>query len=410
MNAFPKAASDFMMLQSVIAQSRLSLDSGAGSYKRQEILRRVGRNPDATEEVGAKELVALQGIVFGHLRNARVIEFDARTYASLYHEADVYTEEQLCGTKWEPERPNGTWPAGYASQDAWVDKYLRTLLERGKDLPFPERLPFESVFFSYGGLGLTAVQKGFRGIGGPDAISCELIGHLLVQNGLVIEFVNALSTSGESQVMLYPLRDTNNTLRGFAPGLPVVSKPWLDTDGPWYAPYTLMPWVLSALVDLVNSYRTFVLQDTSLFYRETYRTKAKKEYGFRKAIPPPFYSLKLKDALVRESGRITVQRWCKPPEHRYDVRGHERIRIARGQMPLDPKLAERLKKRQYRVFTVESLDQETWRLLGERRLPPKRPEEWLAIRRCFVKNYTKGPEGAPYIPAVRRVPRRRSLS
>lgn len=420
MKTLAKVAADFMMLQSVVAESR-----SFKQYERREMLRRQGQHtrwaslPTPDEQ----HLRSFQGVVFGHLRAARVFDIAPSTFGALYHEADVFTENVLCGGSWEPPRTRNdqtqTPPPGYASWADWTKHYCRTLVEKGRDLPYPDKLPFDSVFFGYGGVGMSDVQKGWRGIGGPDAFSCELLGHLLTASGLVCEFVRATSQDGSSEVMVYPLRDPRTTVGGsadpknwsfrmFAPGLPI-EEFGDDDDGPWYAPYTLMPWVLTTLVHLVNSYRKFALQDTSLFYRTEYARRAKRVHGVNRAVPPPFYVLRLKDETVTESARQTVRRWSHP-SHRFDVRGHERIKVARGPLPLDPRLRVKLEKRLYKIFTIETIDQETWALLGQRRLPAKRPDEWLAIRKCWVKDYQKGPDGAPYVPAVRTVPKRRSAT
>ena len=48
--------------------------------------------------------------------------------------------------------------------------------------------------------------------------------------------------------------------------------------------------------------------------------------------------------------------------------------------------------------------------LTERGKPLKQRGEWLAFKVSWVNDYIKGPEDSPYVPAVRRLPKRRPTS
>lgn len=381
-----KVAADFLTLKAHLPRAAASSD-----FPRED-----GSDP---REVLSRAYAALEG--------ARVFDIEPSTWGAIYHEADVYTHEVIAqGGPWTPARQDGTFgdpPAGFADWAAWNEHYLNALGNAGRDLPFPEKLPFPATYIGFDGVALSQVQMGWRGLVDGETIAAELHGYAIRDSGEVFEYFRLFRRSGEAAVGALPIRDPSGALVRFTMGGPAAA----GARGPWYGTSALTPWVVTALVDLVNSYRTFAVQDTSVFYRTEYAARGKREHGMRRAVPPPFYTIRLRDELVRETG--TTQAWRKAAKlrHRFDVRGHERIRVARGTMPLDEKLRRKLEKRKYRIFTVEPLDQDTWRMLAERRLAPKRPDEWLAIRKCWVRSFEKGPEGAPFIPAVRRVPRRR---
>jgi hypothetical protein len=87
--------------------------------------------------------------------------------------------------------------------------------------------------------------------------------------------------------------------------------------------------------------------------------------------------------------------------HRWDVRGHECVRIERGQMPASPKDVENLKKRGYRIYEGMSLlaDDAVRLLVRGIRVPG--PGEWIAVLSYWRDSFVKGPEEKPYVPAAR---------
>lgn len=108
--------------------------------------------------------------------------------------------------------------------------------------------------------------------------------------------------------------------------------------------------------------------------------------------------------VVRER---VVKNLGKPPaprRYKTDVRGHERCRIRRGPLPIDPKLAEKLQHRGYKLFTVNPLDQETFQKLSERGFAYKKSDEWLAVKASWIKDHLSSVDpNLPYVPAVRKL-------
>lgn len=365
-------------------------------------------------------------LVYGDMRMARVFDVDMRTYASLYHTADVYVTEKLGKAKWIPENLAAQIVAGES------DQVRAATVAAGRTLPMPEPLPFPQVFFSFGKgvpmkpqqvfwhlVGNEAGEKEFMQTGislgllpgqlDPGAndfhdATWRLMGFLVTATGMVVGFLEAAHHPSKRKGLVvqtyhFPVNSTNFSAERAA-SLPELRE--------WSKVYSLVPWVITSLVAVVNAHRTFIEQDMSLSYRMNYTQHAKRTFDLKKPIPPPYYQVHLKDQLVRDATRKSLRssyRWHLA--HRFDVRGHERIKVSRGTLPLDPKIQHKLEKRKYVIFTLEEPDVEAYRLLMQRGFPHKRPDEWLAIKRCWVNPFLKGPVDAPYIPSVRTVPMKR---
>jgi hypothetical protein len=79
--------------------------------------------------------------------------------------------------------------------------------------------------------------------------------------------------------------------------------------------------------------------------------------------------------------------------------------VQRGKLPLEDKTARRLEKRGYRIYTYNTMSAEdTTRLMKRPSIPPKKPDEWIAIRATWVDSYVNGPSDAPYVPGLRLMP------
>jgi hypothetical protein len=112
---------------------------------------------------------------------------------------------------------------------------------------------------------------------------------------------------------------------------------------------------------------------------------------------------------------------------RHDVRAHDVVYVKRGKLPLSKADAARLRcygstkvnkllvsklseafdasNRRYKVWTDEQPDEETRYYLRARGHSDRRADaEWLAVRVVRKLAHMKGPEGAPYRPAVRVLP------
>jgi hypothetical protein len=165
------------------------------------------------------------------------------------------------------------------------------------------------------------------------------------------------------------------------------------------------PWLLRTLIELLLESRTSVTA-----HDPTYLQQKRAERvlgGIPMPIPKPYYVVRVRDRRVAIDHARQVARRRLPGcpwqlRHRFDVSGHERCRIKRGPLPLDDKTRKVLEKRRYRIYTVNAPSPEDAHRLAQRGVPPKAPSEWLAILTSQVSSFKKGPEGAPYVPAIRR--------
>lgn len=321
--------------------------------------------------------------VWPRINAARVFDIDLTTYAELYHQADVYTTEVIAGSRWTPQGSGDL-------DDNEVIGHVEKITEAGKVLPFPERLPFDHSLFVYG-QGVTLSETQLLSRAPPDnwdhIEDARLVAHLVSHDGEAYEFIAGTHPSNEAaSIMYYPVRER----------------------GEWQHPYSLIPWVVTGVVDVVNSYRTFVHEVGRMTAKAHTRTALRNSpLRYSRRVPPPFYVVTLKHDLVRDHGRGMGKRgggWTL--RHRFDVRGHERIRMSRGPKPIPEKRRRELEKRGYTIF-FGALDDRHAKLLAERFVRPKTPDEWMALKVCWVRPYTKGPEDAPYVPAVRQQPGRR---
>jgi len=324
--------------------------------------------------------------MLNRVKRSRIFEISPFTFTEIHHAADVYTTEEIYGETWQRPLANEEQP-----EEKALD-YITKVGIAAKHVPYPEKLPFDICLFIYNPhLDFTKNQAGLR-LTEHTINNCagvKLIGHLVGDNE-VAEFV-----------ALKPKDEELNWGLSFIP---------MRIDDTWVRGVTLTPWIIQGLVSLVNNYRTFIVEHVHTFGAKlNYKKIAKKYKGIPRSIPPPYYTVKLKQKLIRDAARKTFRSTpLREYGHRFDVRGHERVRIKRGKLPLDPKIEADLRKRKYRIFTSTPIDFDCYRLLTERNIFNKRPDEWMAIKISWVESYVKGPADAPYIPSVRKVDRKAS--
>tara|TARA_Y100000034_G_scaffold125408_1_gene174906 strand:+ start:360 stop:1994 length:1635 start_codon:yes stop_codon:yes gene_type:complete len=185
-------------------------------------------------------------------------------------------------------------------------------------------------------------------------------------------------------------------------------------NGKWTDPIpTNAPWVLTAISYAVMDHRTVILERSGGKVRTGMRREAQKisKILIRPFTPPHFYRIQLRQ-------RIEWERVMRRPEpgpvkveygHRWDVRDHERVRVQRGLLPLDPKIKKRLLRRRqvsgkcYRIYDqghpLRDDDAHRLNMRGFKRFDPE--TEWVAVLVTEIGEYVKGPEGKPYIPGKR---------
>jgi len=322
------------------------------------------------------------------LRDARVFHFEQDTYVGLYQEIDRYVTEELAGFTYHPP---GQFVKDLPEEE--VEMVQRTILRESKNAAYPEKFPFECVFLGYGN-GIQMPEDRAM-ISAPQALkdnleAAALVGHLLTDDGWVFAVVKAAvwTETGRTGVIWF------EALRSSGGG-------WVRSD------YNLEPWILPSLIRIINDHRTFILENAmGVGLRKDYKRNRKgmgiKPNNKRVYTPPPYYTLRLKSKIVRDKVRKGLPKPPAPKTYKTDVRAHERCRVARGPMPLDPEVGAKLRKRGYTIFTTNSLDLDTYRRLHERGQPYKKADEWLAIKVSWIEEHmTSNDPHLPYIPAVR---------
>jgi hypothetical protein len=175
----------------------------------------------------------------------------------------------------------------------------------------------------------------------------------------------------------------------------------------WVRGGDLVPWELRALMDLLIECKSSMITiEPGLRAGRIYQRAASHE-GVSMPVPRPYYVLNVKQSIVKVRAEKTLKRRVPGKtwrlRHRVDVAGHERCRVKRGPMPIDPKVRASLLRRHYRLYTLEHPSPEDAERLRERGVSPKRHGEWLAILVTQVGAFKRGPDDAPYVPAIRKV-------
>jgi hypothetical protein len=323
--------------------------------------------------------------IWARMANARIIDLGAKQFMDLYHEIDVYCTEQLIGEEWRP--------AGAPVSPTFdPSSYASTLNKEGKYIPLDtEHLPFENTFFmpGPGEMSFSATQSlGRYGLEKPVALAGFLVSH----DGLVSEVGVAYELDDEGRARIHTLVENVRKLAN--------SDQWAD-------PATLVPWIVPALIAYVNEYRKFIVERPPNFDLKQKFKKAGAALKKRKPVPMPYYTVYLKSEKIIETWDTMVRK-AKPGKsfeygHRFDVRGHERCYIRRGELPLDDKERKKLVARGYTVYTVNPMTREDMYRLTERGLRPKSRNEWLGIKVKWIDADVRPHRpDLPYVPAVRK--------
>lgn len=243
----------------------------------------------------------------------------------------------------------------------------------------------------------------------------SVVGHLISRDGWVWEFLRwirltvngievPLDPENQAEFIASLPKDANVDVQA---GL---GSTVLRNGEQWFCPLSMNPWMISSLVFMINDYKTLVLQRPSLGDRNKVKRHGKKR-GYKRLIPPMYYGVMLRDNVVftravqSQFSEEEIRRCYQ--DFRSDVRGHERCRIRRGLMPLDDMTREKLRARGYTLYEHQmDLHDDDAKRLRERGQPPKQRGEWVAIKTSWVDSYIKGPEDAPYRPAIRHLPLR----
>jgi len=316
------------------------------------------------------------------LRVARIFEISPESYIELHAEIDRYCTEEVAQLTY------------HSPGDEKVDipeEETVLLYERQKKacmlLPFPGNLPFESCWFAIGDIVAMSVnQQEARGIRDPSYLY-STAGFLATRGGELHEVIFRCDPQSREieAVIVMPHRRS------------------LDSD--WTSPLCLVPFIFERMVFCINEHSTFVLGHRSLGARDRGRlAKTLRTKHNRKPAPPAFYTVYLKDVVIRET--IKTHGLGLPKSaygHRFDVRGHWHGKLYRGPLPIPPDEELSYEKRGYTVYKTKELDQWAIDELIRKDQPMKRSGEWIAIKRKWVLEFIKpNNKDLPYIPSNRK--------
>jgi len=269
-----------------------------------------------------------------------------------------------------------------AKQQIPQEEALEFLRVNAQVQPFPEKLPFDYCYIGLGAGVMLDLALAKMRISGSDkkenVVGVCLLGYLICgPNKQVYEMLHVI------------LEDTDFFL-------PLAQR----YDGSWPFGETLAAWLVAQMVDLINEHNTVVINhEPSQKMKAAYRKTGKGAPGF---LPRPYYTLHLKHSIIDESELEprSENGFGRTLAYRYDRRGHERCYVARGPLPIDEKTEKKLLKYGYR-FIVGKPDAEDAARLAYRNFPPKRSDEWMAVKVRWIEDVVVGDEKLPYIPAVR---------
>ena len=325
------------------------------------------------------------GEMYDMLRRAKIFEITPESYVELHIEVDRYVTEEIAHLPFHHPR------------DVKVDvpQAESTLLyERQSEacvaLPFPDKLPFDVCYFAIAGVlslsNLQAETRRLKASDGPYTLA-----------GIVVD------QDGEHHELLISERASLRSRDVIEMNLHI-STHRVQEEASWLHPYCLAPFVLHAMVDCINEHQTTIVSHRKLGMQSQGRIrKGLVDLGLKKPIPPPFYTVHLRDKVIREIAKgYTSGKFRAKYAHRFDVRGHWCFKIYRGPMPMDVEFELHLDRRKYDIYKDRPVDGWVREALQEREQPLPQESEWIAIKRFWKNSYVKGPEGAQYVPSTRR--------
>lgn len=320
------------------------------------------------------------------LRQAKIFEVTPESYVELHLQVDRYVTEEIAQLPFHHPNDPKVDPEVIRKEGALLyERQMKACME----LPFPEKFPFDVCWFAIsGGVAISEHQAATRGLSGPTG-TYLLAGILVGQDGEHHELLLSQGTNRRGDYV-----DTN---------LNIVTHR-VEEEVTWQHSLSLAPFVLHSMIDCINDHQTTVVAQRKLsFHSQSRIRKGLLDLGLKKPIPPPFYTVHLRDKVIKEmikgygAGALRAKY-----AHRFDVRGHWCFKIYRGQMPMDIDFETDLDKLNYSIFKTKPLDDVTIEALRERGQPPRADNEWIAIKRFWKNSYVKGPEDGPYVPSTRK--------
>lgn len=345
----------------------------------------------ATGFDGASDDVATDNArrIWSALSRARLFCVRPERFLASNLVADRFTTEVLAKQKWESYTGK---PVTDEDQKGLIEAYVN----HGTTWPFPDPLPFDSMFICYGrrfdiaksGLVLEGrvTSQMMEMFDEPDVL---LFGHLLWWEG--------------DQRYAFTCIAPNPGPRSRVNVVPMTPGFINSYDGEWAQPQSLDPWILNMLVKSINEHKVINQAWTQTLSQRMDRKKLGKPSKTVLPLPEPFYLVPLKDELIEPPEYRSNAQMAKLVEwsHRWDVRGHEVVRVQRGKLPLSPEDAAKLRKREYKVYDGRVTDAADQARLLKRGIRGPAFDEWIAVLAYWRDAFVKGPEGKPYVPGAR---------
>lgn len=343
-------------------------------------------------------------LIWAALRNARVFEISAPIFSAIFAEVQRYIWTKVCEL---PVERMGTNPVAASLTKEESAKAHEAICDAADRLPiFDDIMPFDHIFVGFDGEGqLTdamSTREKLADHAQPEKIlRSRILGYLIgpVHGTRVeaIEFVRITAPGGIDNVVAIASH--------LAPGLDVNG---VDRGSTWMHPWHQTPWIINSILSFIHEHKTLVLEQHMSKQQRRVVGKQAKAKGFD-IIPRPYYLVPLKNLTMKSVARRSVGFVARraPLSYRHDRRGHERVYVQRGPLPLDDKKRKDLEKPRgvppmaYTIYTVTDPNAEHARLLMERRQLPKREGEWVAIKVRHIDQTIIGDGSLPYVPGVR---------
>lgn len=359
-------------------------------------------------------------LCWAQLRDARVFHVGEELVKHTYLKVHRWLTEAVSGfdyeSFWYEDNDRGIGDDGddeIGRRPDW-QHLIDTWKEASVHAPWPERFVFPNMLLGYGqGYDLSEVDQigKFPAYSSThlfdDLLSARVVAHLVTESGYVWEFVRLDFSGGRMGFTTEPFRMADWTFADMPSGLR--SHDSRNPEG-WRRSFDTTQYIVPTLLHLMTQYRTLVVEsDMGKGNKRDFRHK-RKQFGLKNPgrrrgrvhAPPPFYRVKLRTKVVEEIPEYLKNNTPRRLTYRHDVRGHERCKIRRGPLPLDPKMRQKLVDRGYRVYDhAEQVPDEDVKRLITRGHPLRRDDEWVAVRSHWVRPFIRGDESLPYVPALR---------
>jgi hypothetical protein len=311
--------------------------------------------------------------IWTHLRNTNIIEITPLTL-------QVLTQRMLL----DMALANDLDPFRRPKDE--VEDALKPIIDR--DTPkqqMPDKWPFECLYFGFGS-GAPYQRHGTIAL---DRIPI-LHSIMITPNGDVWSFVGHMLESDPSDLSFAVHAERK--------------------DGKWMRPDTLTAWIVPWLIDYINEHQALVVDKTRSLSHKYVLKGLHRYYKHMPKAPPPYYVVPISMDDVR-----TEEQWEEGTgssqvdwSHRWKRRGHERVKVRRGSLPLDPKTEVKLRKEwagckgDFELFTTGGLSIRAAKAMARRGIAFKRPDEWVAVLYTWIDEQVvlKDRLDLPFIPSV----------